>query len=127
MCEFVRGHTLEFLAIHQLQDAGGVRDEAVLRVAAETIERSHQDVVYFPSYEIITGSYSRGRYFAEDLRSVTEEGVAHVMRVFMERFTRKNRVRNALSPTRDKAAALDRELEALSDLACEEALLANRE
>lgn len=41
-----------------------------------------EDVFYFPSYEIITGNHSRGSYFAEDLRSVTEQGVSHVMRVF---------------------------------------------
>ena len=101
--------------------------KSVLRVAAETLERSLPDLVYFPSYEIITGSYSRGRYFAEDLRSVTEEGVSHVMRVFMDRFTRKNPVRNALSPPRTEADALDRELEELSDVVCEEALLARRD
>jgi hypothetical protein len=40
-------------------------------------------VHYFPSYEVITGAYTRGRYFAEDLRNVTEEGVSHVMRLFL--------------------------------------------
>ncbi|HEX2898601.1 MAG TPA: GSCFA domain-containing protein, partial [Bacteroidia bacterium] len=38
---------------------------------------------YFPSYEIITGSFNRGRYYSDDLRNVTEEGVAHVMRLFL--------------------------------------------
>lgn len=38
---------------------------------------------YFPSYEIITEKHSRGGYFAQDLRSVTEAGVAHVMRLFL--------------------------------------------
>lgn len=58
--------------------------KSVLRVACEELARDNNDVVYFPSYEIITGSYNRGRYFAEDLRSVTEEGVGHVMRLFMK-------------------------------------------
>jgi len=39
------------------------------------------------SFEIITGSYTRGAYFAGDLRSVTEAGVKHVMQVFMNSFT----------------------------------------
>lgn len=60
--------------------------KSVLRVAAEEACRQRDNVAYFPSYEIITGGYSRGRYFAQDLRSVTEEGVAHVMRVFLRHF-----------------------------------------
>lgn len=57
--------------------------KSVLRVACEEIATRRGNVAYFPSYEIITGSFNRGRYFAEDLRSVTEEGVAHVMRLFL--------------------------------------------
>lgn len=56
--------------------------KAVLRVAAEMIARRFDDVGYFPSFEIITGQFNRGRYFADDLRSVTEEGVEHVMSLF---------------------------------------------
>lgn len=58
--------------------------KSVLRVAAETLRQRYAHVHYFPSYEIITGAYSRGRYFADDLRTVTEEGVAHVMRLFLK-------------------------------------------
>lgn len=63
--------------------------KSVLRVAADSVSRSRNDVVYFPSYEIITGHFNRGKYFAEDLRTVTEEGVSHVMRVFMKHFANK--------------------------------------
>jgi hypothetical protein len=61
--------------------------KSVLRVAAEEITRGRPAAAYFPSYEIITGNFARGRYFAEDLRSVTEEGVGHVMRLFMQHYT----------------------------------------
>lgn len=61
--------------------------KSVLRVAAELLRRQHSHVHYFPSYEIVTGSFSRGRYFAKDLRNVTEEGVSHVMRLFLEHAT----------------------------------------
>ncbi|HOX43094.1 MAG TPA: GSCFA domain-containing protein [Myxococcota bacterium] len=61
--------------------------KAVLRVAAEEIIARRPDVAYFPSYEVITGAFSRGKYFAEDLRSVTEEGISHVMRIFFRHFT----------------------------------------
>ena len=60
--------------------------KSVLRVACEELARAHENVAYFPSYEIITGNFSRGGYFAEDLRSVTEAGVAHVMRLFMRHY-----------------------------------------
>ena len=58
--------------------------KSVLRVAAQSLVGANDFVHYFPSYEIITGSFNRGRYFAEDLRNVTEEGVAHVMRLFLK-------------------------------------------
>jgi hypothetical protein len=61
--------------------------KAVLRVAAETLRKRYKHVHYFPSYEIITGSFNRGRYYSDDLRNVTEDGVAHVMRLFLEHAT----------------------------------------
>ena len=61
--------------------------KSVLRVAADMLVSKYSNVHYFPSYEVITGHYSRGRYFAEDLRSVTEEGVEHVMRLFIKHAT----------------------------------------
>jgi hypothetical protein len=61
--------------------------KAVLRVAAEILCRRYKHVHYFPSYEIITGSFNRGRYYSDDLRNVTEEGVAHVMRLFLQHAT----------------------------------------
>lgn len=61
--------------------------KATLRAVAGDMEKQHDDVSYFPSYEIITGAFNRGAYFAEDLRSVREEGVRHAMRVFFQSFT----------------------------------------
>lgn len=61
--------------------------KSVLRVVADEMWRSYDHVDYFPSYEIITGSYNRGAYFGDDLREVTEAGVAHVMRTFMRHYT----------------------------------------
>jgi hypothetical protein len=61
--------------------------KSVLRVAAATVAAREPDVAYFPSYEIITGPQARGRYFAEDLRSVTDEGVDRVMTLFFAHAT----------------------------------------
>jgi hypothetical protein len=60
--------------------------KSVLRVACEEILGRRTGIAYVPSYEIITGSYSRGRYFAADCREVNEAGVAHVMKVFFRHF-----------------------------------------
>ena len=58
--------------------------KAVLRVAAQALVNQNKHVHYFPSYEIITGAFNRGRYYDDDLRNVTEEGVQHVMRLFLK-------------------------------------------
>ncbi|GAA5118115.1 GSCFA domain-containing protein [Luteolibacter yonseiensis] len=61
--------------------------KSVLRVAAEEIRMNFPDVHYFPSYEIITGSYNRGAYYKKDYRTVTQEGVNHVMKLFLKHGT----------------------------------------
>lgn len=57
--------------------------KAVLRAAAGEITKAYPHCDYFPSYEIITGNYNRGQYFEDDLRSIKQEGVDHVMRLFL--------------------------------------------
>jgi len=57
--------------------------KSALRAAADELERGFDDVMYFPSYEIITGNFNRGDYYEEDLRSVKVSGVEHVMKLFM--------------------------------------------
>nr|WP_246735698.1 GSCFA domain-containing protein [Agrobacterium sp. a22-2] len=85
--------------------------KAVLRVAADEMKRKFDFVDYFPSYEIITSSSNRGRYFDDDLRSVKTEGVSHVMRVFLNHYCGQEN-------TADIAAA-----KAAQDIVCEEELL----
>lgn len=58
--------------------------KAVLRAAAGDLASRYDDVAYFPSYEIITGSPARGRYWDDSLRSVTPDGVKEVMRHFFD-------------------------------------------
>ncbi|MCC0003921.1 MAG: GSCFA domain-containing protein [Methylobacteriaceae bacterium] len=62
-----------------------VYSKSVLRVAAEMAAKAHENVAYFPSYEIVASGMA-GNYFAADRRSVTEAGVAHVMRIFAEHY-----------------------------------------
>jgi hypothetical protein len=61
--------------------------KSVLRVVAEELQNEHPYVAYFPSYEIITGAFNRTNYLTPDLREANEEGVAHVMRLFMKHAT----------------------------------------
>lgn len=56
--------------------------KAILRAAAGAMTREYENVYYFPAYEIITGNFSLGRYFESNLRTISPEGIAHVMRVF---------------------------------------------
>ncbi|MBB5419362.1 GSCFA domain-containing protein [Paraburkholderia atlantica] len=61
--------------------------KSVLRVAAETAKRESDWVDYFPSYEIITGNFSGGNYYEEDLREINGMGVSHAMRCFLKNYT----------------------------------------
>ena len=57
--------------------------KAVLRVAAQEVTEEIANVYYFPSFEIITGPQTAGRYYNSNLRDVTPEGVSVVMRAFL--------------------------------------------
>ena len=67
--------------LHVLQ--ASVASKAVLRAAAAEFVADEPAADYFPSFEIITNPAARGRFFAANLRSVTPEGVACVMRTFL--------------------------------------------
>jgi hypothetical protein len=59
-----------------------MHSKSVLRAAAGELVARRGDVDYFPSYEIIAGLQSGGRYYESNLRSVKHEGVEFVMRHF---------------------------------------------
>lgn len=85
--------------------------KSTLRAAAGDLAAAHDDVDYFPSFEIVTNPAAKGRFYAEDLRQVTPEGVACVMRSFLDA--------HGLSPAAQTAGdpAVD------EDLLCEDAML----
>lgn len=60
--------------------------KSVLRSVAQDVVDDFEDVNYFPSYEIITGSPFKSAFYRENLRSVTREGVDNVMSVFFEAY-----------------------------------------
>lgn len=73
--------------------------KAVLRVAAEQVVRAHDWVDYFPSYEIITGSFNAGVYYQADAREVSEPGVAHAMRCFLSNYAGTPQASEAMQET----------------------------
>ena len=108
--------------------------KSALRAAADTIYRQYGHVDYFPSYEIITGSFNHGAYFEEDLRNVREEGVAHVMRTFMRHYARAdananvtgiNNAKAALAKNQPGPARAAPSRSVLFDIVCDEEAIAN--
>ncbi len=100
--------------------------KSVLRVAAEMVSRSSRDVYYFPSFEIITGNYNRGRYFAPDLRNVTTAGVDHVMAVFMKHLTEETGTTTMSDNPAADAGQIDKEMREMMEVAeaaCDDELL----
>ncbi|SNS67441.1 GSCFA domain-containing protein [Antarctobacter heliothermus] len=56
--------------------------KSVLRAVAGEVAALDPDIDYVPSYEIITGPPFGARFYNDNLRTVTAEGVATVMSVF---------------------------------------------
>lgn len=94
-----------------------VLSKAVLRVAADEATRRFDHVHYFPSYEVITSPAAGGRYYADDLRSVTETGVQHVMRLFS-----KHCLGADVGPT--TSSTVDLQGGAAADVVCDEETIA---
>lgn len=96
--------------------------KATLRAVAGDLAAAHEDIAYFPSYEIITGGPFAGRFMAEDLRSVRPEGVQTVMKAFFA-------AHPGLAPheeglvTEEARSPVIADTSADDDLVCEEQLL----
>jgi hypothetical protein len=96
--------------------------KSALRAACEDITAEHENAFYFPSYEIITGSFSRGRYYAANARDVTEEGVEHVMNLFMKYYVGASGPAAVTVPT--TSANPDADFERVVRVICDEEALA---
>ena len=101
--------------------------KSVLRTAADEIAQRFPCVTYFPSYEIITGNFNRGAYFDDDLRSVTEDGVNHVMKLFLKHFIRQGRAipvkQNRPTESRQKNLEISEGTRKLFNVVCDEEVL----
>lgn len=108
---------------HVLQST--VYSKSVLRVAAQMLTDEFDFLDYFPSFEIITSPQCGGRYFAEDMRSVKEEGVQHVMDVFFAHYTDQAEI--PVSPVPKPTASTDynRKMEIAAKVMCDEEAIDN--
>lgn len=104
--------------------------KSILRAAVETICATHSMCEYFPAYEIVTGSYTRGQYFEDDLRSVTPKGVNHVMRLFMRHYSMEQDYgainvfhQPAAKLTNNFSAAVMAEQASVNDVICDEEVI----
>jgi hypothetical protein len=95
--------------------------KSALRVVAEAVAGTMTNVDYFPSYEIIVGPQARGRYFAADARTVTPEGVEHVMDIFSRHYL-TNEMRKHMDDS-VKIAVDDVEIEKQYETVCDEEAL----
>jgi hypothetical protein len=90
--------------------------KSVLRAVAGQLAQEHQQIDYFPAYEIITGVPFRGAFFEPNLREVTPEGVEFVMRRFTAALDRQA----ADQPQQNRS---DSRPEKGGDLLCDDAVL----
>lgn len=103
--------------------------KAVLRVAVEQLRERLDDAHYFPSYEVITGNYNRGAYYADNLRDVEEEGVAHAMSLFMKHYTAQtkpgigSRLKQKLSKRKTASDLFQQEVGEALAVVCDEELI----
>ncbi|GEP06925.1 GSCFA domain-containing protein [Methylobacterium oxalidis] len=62
--------------------------KSVLRVAAgEVCAGGDPRAVYFPAYDLVTSNVNANRYYNDDMRTINDAGVRHVMRLFLATFT----------------------------------------
>jgi hypothetical protein len=100
--------------------------KSVLRVACEEIVKARPSVAYFPSFEIVTGNYTRGRYFTDDLRTVSDAGVQHVMTLFMRHFADRAEQKPAKPDGMDSDNREFEQIETALEIICDEELLDKR-
>jgi hypothetical protein len=96
-----------------------IYSKSVLRAVAGQLENECADIDYFPSYELIASHFSRGRFYAPNLRSVNEDGVSTVMDVFL----REHGVERARPDQHPGTSSPVTDADEEDEVVCEERLL----
>jgi hypothetical protein len=92
-----------------------IYSKSLLRVAAQELTDAHDDVFYFPSYEMLTGPQAGARDFADDLRTISEAGVARVMALFMHHAAGERAPPPPIATTPEKGVDVRRWVEVMCD------------
>ncbi len=102
-----------------------IYSKSVLRAVAGELAAKHEDVDYFPSFEIITNPASRGMFYESNLRTVRSEGVNTVMDCFFKSFApEEKKIQAAADLTSDQRSEKFIVTDRLNDqLQCEEYML----
>ncbi len=96
--------------------------KSVLRAVCGSLEGQHSRLDYYPSYELITAGFTKGIFFETNLRSVTSQGVANAMRIFLsEHDPQGNENPKSAPPNFPENTTQGAMLE--DDIQCEEILL----
>jgi hypothetical protein len=102
-----------------------IHSKSVLRAVAGELAQSRGDTDYFPSYEMISSFPFRGMFYQPNLRTVTDAGVAFVLRTFFAGIQGPEALRSAATadagPRRD-IGLLEAD-SAAEELICDEILL----
>lgn len=86
-----------FRADHQHIVVANAHSKAVLRATADEFVRTHEDVEYFPAFEVV--NFCTKDAWHADQRHVSRNAVANVMRTFCEMFLEpQGSQENSLSP-----------------------------
>lgn len=99
-----------------------MQSKSILRAVAGDVASKRRNIDYFPSYEIISSFPFRGEFFAQNLRSVEQRGVDHVMANFFAGLGIDVEKIKADKAERTQRAA--KRKEEANELVCEEELLA---
>ncbi|PCH97870.1 MAG: GSCFA family protein [Rhodobacteraceae bacterium] len=90
-----------------------MQSKSILRAVAAAATQEYSFVDYFPSYEIINSPAYQGMFFADNKRTVTPQGVSHVMDHFFK----------GLQCLEGEQATEETASKTSSDITCEEELL----
>ncbi|OUU43219.1 MAG: hypothetical protein CBC12_14295 [Candidatus Puniceispirillum sp. TMED52] len=96
--------------------------KSVLRAVCEELIFEHNDVDYFPSFDLLTSHINVDSKFTDNLRTISSEGVEFVMKHFERSIGARtsDNLKDANTPAMHK-----KHLKSEIDLECEESLLEN--
>lgn len=97
--------------------------KAILRAVAGQLYLEYDCVDYFPSYEIITSTLSKGDHYEADTRNVTSAGVSTVMQCFFAAFGESEVTQSTAIKDTARRDAADRAMMREVELICDEATL----